>query len=243
MSEPNLAAFAPVYYINLDRSLQRREELEKALRYYGVEAQRIAAVDAHKDPYSYLIGDLPENMSAPELGCTLSHLIAIRRYLESNTQDYAIIIEDDLDFSTCTNWPFSFEQLLSKAPYNWDVLQLAIINAQEFIVNLHRRTSADGSTGCYVINRHYAEKLVRLHWHGEKVKIDQMRYFRPVADELIYNAGITYSIPLFNCKLALGSTIHDAEHLEDVHRVAYEAVKEFWESGVRHYSAETLLTY
>ena len=50
----------------------------------------------------------------------------------------------------------------------------------------------------------HAEKLVKLHCRGDKYKIDQDIKPRAVADDLIYNSGLTFAIPLFLYKIENG---------------------------------------
>ena len=94
---------------------------------------------------------------------------------------------------------------------------------------MHRRFINDFSTACYMITRHHAEKLVRLHCRGEKYKLDQGVKPRAVADDLIYNSGNTFAIPLFLYKIELGSTIHDI-HVNVYHKSSHEGIWNFWKS-------------
>ena len=86
------------------------------------------------------------------------------------------------------------------------------------------------STACYVISRHHAEKLVRLHCKGEKYKLDQGVKPRPVADDLIYNSGNTFSIPLLLYRTELGSSIHP-EHVDAFHKGNYTAQLNYWQQN------------
>ena len=79
-----------------------------------------------------------------------------------------------------------------------------------------------------MITRHHAEKLIRLHVRGEdRYKIDNGVKPRAVADDLVYNSGNTFAMPLFLYKIELGSSIH-AEHVDVFHKKSYEAIQEFW---------------
>ena len=94
---------------------------------------------------------------------------------------------------------------------------------------LHRRFINDFSTACYLITRHHAQKLVNLHCRGDKYKLDQGSKPRAVADDLIYNSGNTFAIPLFLYKLELGSSIHDI-HIHVFHKSSYEGIWGFWKN-------------
>ena len=50
---------------------------------------------------------------------------------------------------------------------------------------------------------------------------------RPVADDLIYNSGNTFSIPLLLYKTELGSSIHPV-HVDVFHKGNYTAQSEYW---------------
>ena len=50
---------------------------------------------------------------------------------------------------------------------------------------------------------------------------------RAVADDLIYNSGNTYAIPLFLYKIELGSDIHDI-HVDVFHKSSYDGLWQFW---------------
>ena len=78
-----------------------------------------------------------------------------------------------------------------------------------------------------MITRHHAEKLMKYHIRGEKYKIDNGVKPRAVADDLIYNSGNTYSIPVFLYKIALGSSIHP-EHVDFFHKASYDCLNDFW---------------
>ena len=55
---------------------------------------------------------------------------------------------------------------------------------------------------------------------------------RAVADDLIYNSGNTYAVPIFLYKVQLGSSIHP-EHVDAIHKASYNALTNWWtQSGI-----------
>ena len=139
----------------------------------------------------------------------------------------ALIVEDDVDIDIARYWNFTWKEFYSKIPYDWDVVQLAIICTGNLYVKLHRRFVNDFSTAAYLITRHHAQKLVRHHVRGEKYKLDNGVKPRAVADDLIYNTGVTYAIPLFLYRISLGSSIHP-EHVDYFHKASHDGLKNFW---------------
>ena len=218
-----------IYYLNLDEQPERKEYMEDQFQYWGIQNYtRISAYDGRdgRDLGNILKGRYPDNMSSGEVGCTTSHLKALVEFLKTD-DSCAIIMEDDCDISTVSHWGFSWKDFYAKVPYDYDVIQLAIINTATIHVKMHRRFVNDFSTACYMITRRHAQKLIDLHVRGDKYKIDNGVKPRAVADDLIYNSGNTFAIPLFLYKLELGSSIHN-EHIDTFHKSSYEGLWQFW---------------
>ena len=224
-----LKNFGPLYYLNLDGQPERRQYMEDQFKYWEIkDYTRISAYDGRDDDLSDIIkGTYPPMMSSGEIGCTTSHLKALKHYLETSDSPYAVIMEDDCSLDLVRFWNFTWTDFYAHFPYDWDVVQIAIICTGDIHVKLHKRFVNDFSTACYVINRYHAEKLVRLHCRGEKYKLDQGMKPRPVADDLIYNSGNTFSIPLLLYKTELGSSIHPV-HVDVFHKGNYTAQSEYW---------------
>ena len=244
-----LRNFGPVYCINLDGQPERWEHLESQLKYWEIENyERISGYDGREDDLSDIIaGKYPEMMSSGEIGCTTSHLKALKHFLDTSDAPYAVIMEDDCHLDIVKFWNFTWNDFLSKAPYCWDVIQLAIICTGDIVVPIHTRFVNEFSTACYVITRHHAEKLVRLHCRGgytgkQKYKLDQNIRPRAVADDLIYNSGCTYSVPLLLYRIALGSSIHP-EHVDAFHRTSHDGIRAFWEQQGSNINIEVITDF
>ena len=249
MPDKNKALFklkniGPIYYLNIDGQPERREYMENQFKHWGVENYtRISAYDGRDDDLSDIIkGRYPEDMTSGEIGCTTSHLKAIKHWLDTSDSPYAIIMEDDCDISTVFHWGFTWKDFYAKIPYDWDVVQLAIICTGALHVRIHKRFVNDFSTACYMITRHHAQKLMKYHVRGEKYKIDNGVKPRAVADDLIYNSGNTYSVPVFLYKLALGSSIHP-EHVDMIHKASYDGLMGFWKDTGCYWKVDELMQF
>ena len=238
-----LEGFGPVYCINLDDHVERWEYMQDQFEYWNIkDYTRISAYDGREDDLSEIItGRYPDNMLTGEVGCTTSHLKAMKEFLKTD-KPYAIMMEDDCDLDLAKFWNFSWKDFVAHLPFDWDVVQLAIICTGDLHVHLHKRFVNDFSTACYIITRYHAEKLVRYHCRGEKYKLDQGVKPRPVADDLIYNCGNTFSIPILMYKIQLGSSIHP-EHVEVFHKSNHQALWNFWEQQGSTMECGSLMTY
>ena len=239
-----LKNIGPIYYLNLDGQPERAQYMEEQFKYWEIENYtRISAYDGREDDLSDIIkGKYPEDMTSGEIGCTTSHLKAIKHWYETTDTSCAIFMEDDVDLQTVKFWNFSWKDFYSKVPYDYDVIQLAIICTGSLHVRLHKRFINDFSTASYMITRHHAEKLLKFHVRDDKYKIDQGVKPRAVADDLIYNSGNTYAMPLFLYKISLGSSIHP-EHIDVFHRASHDGLLQFWEGQGSDMSIGDLMNY
>ena len=225
----------PIYYLNLDEEPERNIFMESQLKYWEIENYtRISAYDGRgdRDLGHILKGRYPDGMSSGEVGCTTSHLKAMKHFLETSDAPCALMMEDDCDIGTVAHWPFEWRDFFCKIPYDYDVIQLVVINPASIHLQMHRRFINDFSTACYLITRRHAQKLIDLHVRGDKYKLDNGVKPRAVADDLIYNSGNTYAVPIFLYKVQLGSSIHP-EHVDAIHKASYNALTNWWlQSGV-----------
>jgi GR25 family glycosyltransferase involved in LPS biosynthesis len=178
------------YWINLDKDIQRRQNIEKLFLENNCPNVRIPAI----------LGEPTEKDK--EIACTHSHVKAIRAFLESSDES-AIICEDDLSFEHKKYWKTDVAGVVKNAPADWEIIQIAITVHGDTINKFY--TSNDylphspghHSTLCYVINRMGAEKIVNVPVIG-------------VADKFLYKCAKTYTYryPMFVQADNVGSNIH-----------------------------------
>ena len=130
-----LKNIGPIYCINLDDQTDRWEYMEDQFKYWEIDNyERISAYDGRDDDLSDIIkGKYPNNMFSGEIGCTTSHLKALKHYLETSDSPYAIIMEDDCDLDLVKYWNFTWSDFYAHFPYDYDVVQLAIISTGIFM--------------------------------------------------------------------------------------------------------------
>jgi len=122
-----------VYYINLDRSHDRRKNIEKMCMEHEIKATRVSAVDGKKldlnDPkYAKALQKikwwfLMENRkNVGHFGCYLSHMKIYETFLQTD-KEYCLIFEDDAEFIT----PYLKRDIvhnMNNLPRDWDILLL-----------------------------------------------------------------------------------------------------------------------
>ena len=236
-----LKNFGPLYYINLDGQPERDAAMQSMCKYWELNPTRISAFDGRNSSLNHILeGSHDIGISSGEVGCVTSHLKAIKQWYETTDTPYAIFAEDDVSFDTARFWKFTWDEFVEKLPYDWDVVQLAIINPGVVYASMHARWVNDFSTACFMITRHHAKKLIDHHCVGDKFRLDQGVKPRPVADDLIYNCGRTYAIPLFHYKIEMGSSIHP-EHIEVFHKGSHQGILDHWRENLAQMEDQSAL--
>ena len=91
----------PIFWINLERSKDRRAKMEAQLNKYNLNHTRIEAVDGdnlnYKQQYCRNGYNINIKMSKYEIDCALSHIKTIQHCYDKGLE-YALILEDDATF-------------------------------------------------------------------------------------------------------------------------------------------------
>ena len=230
----NLYDFPKVYYINLDSRPDRKESIEKDFKDYNIQYTRISAskyLGSSQEKWEHLVLDEKVKCGASDVGATLSHLEAIEKFLETD-EEICVIMEDDCDITISDAWPFTWQDILKNIPFHWDCIQLCVNHHSVIPFHIHPIMRDSGSASCYLINRHYAEKVIKLHNfpNGYRLvnKIADVRYEEIAShiDYLIFETGKTYSFPVFTVNTKFKSDQRENLHPRD--QPCRDVIYNFW---------------
>jgi GR25 family glycosyltransferase involved in LPS biosynthesis len=206
-----------IYWINLDRSIDRRVEMETLLdnpSFNGIPNIRISAVDGVKDKYDMLCkyaNTGQKSVSDTEYACLLSHLETIREFSNS-VYDIALILEDDVTLDFQKYWSKTVRVIMDSAPRDWEIIQLCYILNHNYEIPVTDFDHSHYSTAAYLIKRDSAARLMDEIYTNHKYHVEP---------NIVHNADIylykklktyTYKYPMFIYKKENYSTIHN-EHL------------------------------
>ena len=164
-----------MYWINLDRSSDRRKKMEEMFKddaFNGIPNQRIKAYDGKNDPESVFnkLVLRSKTQTDTEYACLLSHLETIRRFNESS-YNIAIIFEDDASLEFKKYWNKSIREIMENAPPDWDIILLTYIYGSEYLNNNNMSWDKQPmydkvfngnyvSTLSYIINKNGSKKIL-----------------------------------------------------------------------------------
>jgi GR25 family glycosyltransferase involved in LPS biosynthesis len=158
------------YWINIDKSVNRKNFMEKQFNNLNIENYRISAITPD-DFENVLVQKQPLSCNYPgcntchyEFACLCSHIKAMQEGLKTN-DEYFVIIEDDMFI------PFivDYEKLINNMPKDTEILQMMILYGNTvntlydklYLNDIHylRWQYLLPSTGQYLISRQGAKNL------------------------------------------------------------------------------------
>ena len=203
----------PKYYINLDRSKDRREKMETQFKKYGIDNYtRIRGFDKQniKNINEGVINGIKYvnqyKLEDYQLGCTLSHLKAIKTSYD-NGDDCSIIFEDDITLELYPVWKKSFMEMLKILPEDFEIFQMISgfktkNNDFSFDIITRPKTSSYGCAASYLINRKGMEKIINNFFLDKNYIAfeKKLNLENPIIDFGIFNFMNVYTI---KCNLFL----------------------------------------
>lgn len=195
-----------IYYINLEKDVEKRKNMENKLLKYNLNGVRINAIDGKtfdnfKTDYDYADDKMYKKH---QIGCISSHIYAIQYFYNTSMDDICLIVEDDVEFSSlCKSPTVKLSDICQAANPDWDIISINTIRCDDddnTDIKLLKRVSENEvcwSTGAYIINKKGAKKIIDqcIDRTDNSIRVFHTRENYPrngVADEYLYAIVNTY---------------------------------------------------
>jgi len=181
-----------VLWINMERSVKRRQHMEAMLSKYNVPNIRIEAVDGNVEDTRKLISPAIQAMNNLEAGCALSHIKALSK-IRDLPGEYFLILEDD---ASDENFHFfkntSLGEIIKGCP-DFDVLLLnKITNVLPTKLYTRREEfNFTWSTAAYAVSKKNIGNIYKHFEYKDGTFITNVPKFYPV-DSMLYDYVNTY---------------------------------------------------
>lgn len=247
-----LKGLPTIYYVNLDHRSDRREYMEsqfdhwKIKNYHRISSSKYLSSKDYE--WQHLLLDDQLNFGSAQVGNSITHLEMIKNWLKTTDDEYMIMMEDDYDLSLIEYWNFDWEYLMNKIPKNWDCIQLGFENDDLIPFFLHPLHPNHGFGPC-LINRSYAEKLIRLHCFGDKFKLniqsndDKYKNIYGMVDCFLIESGKTYSIPLITTNVNFGSDYDLEGRVREWHEECRDLYHYWWKNEHHKFTLDEFFSY
>lgn len=231
-----LQNFPRAYYVTLEESLERRENITNQFAEYGVSLSSVIS-KRFSECDDVVTGKYLHQLNAGTTGCCVSHLKAIKYWYDNYPEeDYAFFCEDDLSVETVEYWNFTWEDFIESLPDDAECVQLMTIRGDYDTFELRERYWDDWSATAYIITREYAKKIIDTYIKGDTYHLEiPNSNVMPLIENILFTSlGKSYTIPLFIEDVQFGSTFSKDQD-DDVNagqkRNHYQAsikVLEYW---------------
>lgn len=239
--------FPKVYYISLEESEDRRENLRKSFLKYGVYDLQGVISKRYSESSDQVSGPQLHILDGGTIGCVVSHIKMIKKWYEETDDEYAFFCEDDLSLETVSNWNFTWNDFVNNLPEDWDCVQLCCIKPSHDSVVLKERSMYDWSVTAYIMKRNYAKKIIDRYCFGDKFNLEIYGTdFYPMPETvLFYDIGKVYAVDLFVEEVKFQSTFTETANIEggtkDHHAESQEFVSSWWEKNGQNITIEELV--
>lgn len=209
-----------IYWVNLDRSTDRKEKMEELFKdevFNNIDIERISAVDGKSSNIDEILNSNLDNQNNKftkiEHACLLSHLNTIKQSNEIDS-NIVLIMEDDMTLEYKPYWKEPIKDIIKNAPSDWEIILLCYIYDKhlnnEYTLSGINNTSIS-STGAYLINKKGVNKIMKSYKNN---KFYLNKNLPMEADNYLFSECIsyTYKYPYFTYPTENDSEIH-SDHL------------------------------
>jgi mannosyltransferase OCH1-like enzyme len=209
-----------IAWINLDRSKNRRNNMENILKNIDIPNYRISAIDGKNEDVKNIINgiNVVRNMNDYEIACSLSHIKAIS-FLSELDGNYFMVFEDDIELRNINIINDELKNIINKCP-EFDILilhKIYINRLNEEYVNWNNNINKlgedyqIGGTASYIITRSGINKINNICNFTDINNFNFNKCYKfDVADMFLFKNTTTY-VYKYNYISILGidSNIHN----------------------------------
>lgn len=204
---------ADIFYINLDKRIDRKEYIEKHLKDLGItDFFRVKAYSPLDFSNDIIVQGSKMGVNEFSVAAAYSHLIAIKNFVDNSDKEFGLILEDDADLSNINKITFSIKDMFDYTHNEVGCLQLSVSTREDIDprFKIRMRDNWDFCAGAYVVTKKYAKKITDYYlkdgyFNIEKFnKVEIIDYRNnglittiPVPESIVYNLTNTIVFPIF----------------------------------------------
>jgi hypothetical protein len=160
--------FPPVYCISLADSSDRRCYMKGQCDALGIDdITFIECYDGREVDFrqtGLVQGNFVHEVSQGAIATSMSHIKAIKHWLDTSNSEWAIFCEDDMIFHISKYWNFTWEEFTETFPADWECMQLSLIREYFYFIDdnfqIQHREGSDWSAGTYLLNRKSGQDII-----------------------------------------------------------------------------------
>lgn len=234
-----LSNFPPVYYISLEESTDRQQNLADQFSNWGIQNYTPMIFKRFAECSDIIHGPLVHTLNSSNKGASTSHLKSIKKWLTETDEPYAVFFEDDVSLKTVEYWDFTWSDFMGQLPEDWEAVQLMWVRPHMVKVEFRRRYPDDWSATAFMLTREYGQKLVDRFMISDNEFNYDMGGLQPIVENVLFSHGNVYTVPLFVEETLLPTTFINAPEFDsslivngqgESHHTSQEAVLAWWKN-------------
>lgn len=198
-----LSGIPKIYYFNRDNDCNNRKIIEDNFSKWNIKNyERISY--SYKN-YKKDINDKNLSLTDDELLYNVIRLKTIIEWYDNTDDEYCILMDDNVNINLAEYWTFNWKFLMMCLPYNWDCVQLNVINNTSISMHLKPKDDEIYKSKCFMITRQFAKKVKNLHFFDGKYKLHIntrdygiQEYHYGDINFFLFELGVCYMFPIFN---------------------------------------------
>lgn len=267
-----LQNFPPVHFISIPEAANRRQDLYEMFAQNKITKVTPYIYDKYRDE-DHKIGGATADLAPPNTrGPVTSHLKAIKEWYWNTSEPYAVFFEDDVSFEAVKYWNFTFEEFVDALPETWEIVQLALIIADNGITHtdylnralatnkIRPRDWCDWSCAAYLLSRGHARKIIDNYYPDDTILLEYKGYDaphrtlrwqkKPTSETMVYsyfrqNVDTVFAFPLFTENLAYESTWTTEDYVDpnSPHNLSNKMVMDWWKTQGKDLTLDQIMGY
>jgi hypothetical protein len=210
-----------IIWINLDRSVNRKENMDNILKNIPIQNERFSALDGSmieniNEKYFYCINnEMYPNYTNKEYAVLATHLNVIKQCCSYTNDNIHLIMEDDISLDFIKYWNKDISTIINECPDDWEIIMLSYFSPNINYKELYNKWNNQWSAAAYLLNtkkvRNKIELLQKKNDENNDFKWICNKNSIMVSDSYIFSKFKTYvyKYPYFTFPNNNDSTIHE----------------------------------
>lgn len=223
-----LSELGPAVVINLKSREDKKKYIIDHFNQHGVtDYSFFDAVDGRAFGNTY-------KMSPGQIGCAMSHILVISKWLNESSGSYLLVMEDDICLDNVKFWSWSWEEFIKKINFDFDIIQLS---TWPYTIKTTRDLGKNSLphkllTTAYLISRSGAKQIIDKTFQDGKIKLDFNDTSNIADHSLLYkNVKKCYTIPFFSPTTKFLSDIDTDSQVAELQKMESQRTSGIWQTN------------
>jgi hypothetical protein len=157
-----------IIWINLDRSVNRKENMDNILKNIPIQNERFSALDGSmieniNEKYFYCINnEMYPNYTNKEYAVLATHLNVIKQCCSYTNDNIHLIMEDDISLDFIKYWNKDISTIINECPDDWEIIMLSYFSPNINYKELYNKWNNQWSAAAYLLNTKKVRNKIEL---------------------------------------------------------------------------------